>query len=175
MKIYPFSGLTCILLTIALTAGFTSCKKSPEPLSLFGEWKEKDYDFYENISHSQRRLILSCPQGNDTSKSGEFTLYIKSKGLSIYQDSALIAYQEYVKGLYYFNESNHAIRFEGDFYTDSLFETKATDSNTSYSVGEYYQEGRYLLDEETLTLNLEDSTRTDFNTYYPVEQKTNCY
>lgn len=177
-NLYTF-GLSALglVLAVLISLPLSSCKKKNEPLSLFGEWQEKQYDiYYDSVrSHTQHRLILDCPQdlAGDTAKTGDFLMYIKSFHAPSYNDSSRYVFMEYVKGTYSVNEEAKMILFRGDYYTDSLFREIATDSTFPYSYGPYEMRSGYKLDDISLTLNLEDSTRSDFNTFYPVRQY-NC-
>lgn len=159
-----------------------SCKSEPEPLTLFGEWQEKGFPAYDTLaSSSQSRLVLECasqvhaPQGQNAVKEGDFSLFIKSVHLPSYSSPERYTYTEYVKGTYRLDETEKSLAFDGIYYTDSLFQTVATDSNTRFSFGSYQRNTFYQLNDLTLTLGLSDSIPTDINTFYPVELRSNCY
>lgn len=159
-----------------LCMNLTSCKQDPKPLKIFGEWAEKEYNHYDSTTHSQYRLFIDCvSELQDTCKSGDFQLYITAFHAPSLQDDRTYSYMEFVKGYYFLNEAKKTIRFEGQYYTDSNFTTLATKDNWAYSVGEYHTLSDYRLNDLFLTLSLEDSTRRDINTFYPVNLKEECY
>lgn len=175
---FSFRNLFLFLLVgvFGVCLNFISCKHDPKPLKIFGEWEEKEYSRYDSTTHSQYRLIIDCVREiQDTCKTGDFQLYIKAFHAPSLQDDRSYSYMEFVRGDYFMNEAKKTIRFEGLYYTDSNFTTPATKENWAYSVGNYQTVSDYRLNDLTLTLSLEDSTRRDINTFYPVQLKEECY
>lgn len=178
VRIASFLGTALLAWGIA---GLTSCKSDPEDLKLFGEWEEKGYPSYDTLaSFSQHRLILDCAREVKTVsetpvKEGEFSLYIKSTHLPSYSSDKKYTYMEFVRGTYQMDEMHKTLSFDGTYYTDSLFQTVATDSNTNYGFGKYQRKTAYQVNDISLTLSLDDSTRSDINTFYPISLKSNCF
>ena len=170
LSLFLLAGAGCLCLNL------TACRTDPKPLKIFGEWQEKEYSRYDSTTHSQYRLIIDCVREiQDTCKSGDFQLYINAFHAPSLQDDHSYAYMEFVQGEYFMNEDRKTIRFEGQYYTDSSFTTLATKENWPYSVGNYHSVSDYRLNDLYLTLSLDDSTRRDINTFYPIQIKEECY
>lgn len=182
---------SCALAGVA--ALFSSCKRTPDDLTLYGVWEEKHYAVYDTnmASFSQHRLELDCPGhitdslGN-TFVGGEFTLSIKSThkpSLSSYpsgiKDSDSIS--EYVKGLYRVDDSRALLDFDGKYYTDSTFSIEADFDNTEHSFGDFQRNATYKLNDEFLILQFNDSLSrsnglsVDLNHFKPVGARYNCF
>ncbi len=187
-----------ILLASCAFAGvaalFSSCKRTPDDLTLYGTWEEKHYAVYDTnmASFSQHRLELDCPGlvsdslGNP-SKEGEFRLFIKSthkrslsSHLSGMKDSTFV-YTEYVLGRYRVDDARHLLDFDSKYYTDSTFSIEADSSNTEYAFGKFQRNATYKLNDKFMILSVSDSLSNpnnirpvDLNHFYPVTQKK-CY
>ena len=184
-----------ILLASCAFAGvaalFSSCKRTPDDLTLYGVWEEKHYAVYDTnmASFSQHRMVLECPgKGTDpldnTFKDGEFTLFIKSthkrslsSHLSGMKDSTFV-YTEYVLGRYRVDDARHLLDFDGKYYTDSTFSIEADSSNTEYAFGKFQRNATYTLNDKFMILSVNDSLSNpnnirpvDLNHFYPVTQK----
>lgn len=185
-----FSGLT-VLAGILCGMALISCNHEGKPLHLYGIWQEKDFirydpwldstslDTLKHLSHSQHRLVIECAQQADSgefNKTGNFMLTIASWHDSSYRDPNRYWYNEYVKGTYLLDERHHKLRLDGLYYTDENFTTVATDSmdNYHYSVGAYKTRSDYYLNDKFFTVSLNDSTRSDINTFFPVQLYDNC-
>lgn len=188
--------LTCFSGLALLAAGIfcmfpVSCRHEGKPLQLYGIWQEKDFirydpwldstslDTIKHLSHSQHRLVIECAQkvdSGDFTKTGNFQLTIAAWHDSSYRDPNRYWYNEYVKGTYLLDDKHHKIRLDGLYYTDEDFTTVATDSTEGYrySVGAYKTRSDYYLNDKFFTLSLDDSTRNDINTFYPVQLYDNC-
>lgn len=185
---------SCALAGVA--ALFSSCKRTPDDLTLYGVWEEKNYAVYDTnmASFSQHHMVLDCPGiytdsfGNPFT-GGEFTLYIKSThkpSLSSYlsgmKDSTFV-YTEYVKGLYRVDDSRALLDFDGKYYTDSTFNIEADIDNTEYAfgIGEFQRNATYKLNDKFLILMPNDSLSgsevrpVDLNHFYPVGDRYNCF
>lgn len=169
----------------------SACHSDP-PLPLYGEWEEPYFALYHpgdstnidsirHLSHSQHRLTIECAQQIDTSndgftKGGDFTLVIRAWHDSSYRNPARYWYTEYVKGRYSLNEKDKKIRFNGDYYLDGTFSVKADTShkNYIYSIGAYKTLSDYYTNGAFLTLSLDDSTRSDINTFFQKMKYEDC-
>lgn len=175
---------------IVLGICFTSCSKS-EDLDIYGIWQEKEFAKYNAIindtviwdsvrhpSNSQHRLQIECSHQIDSgnfTKGGDFFITIVAVHDSSYRNPVRTAYREYVKGTYLLDTKNHKIRMEG-YYMDSSFTNVATDTDPNYqgSVGKYSVQSDYYINDKFFTLSLNDSTRSDINTFYPYQLYTKC-
>lgn len=184
---------SCALAGVA--ALFSSCKRTPDDLKLYGVWEEKDYAVYDTnmASFSQHRFELDCPGiytdsfGNPFT-GGEFTLSIKSthkRSLSSYlsgmKDSTFV-YTEYVQGQYRVDDARHVLDFDGKYYADSLFTTEADMDNTEFAFGEFQRNATYKLNDKFMILMMSDSLAdpnqirpVDLNHFYPVGAPYNCF
>lgn len=171
---------------------FTACRHEGKPMDIYGRWQEKDFVKYQfmldsstrdtlrHLSHSQHELRIICAQkidSGDFTKGGDFELTIAAWHDSSYRDPERYMYNEYVKGHYLLDTKHKKIRMEGLFYTDDSFLTVATDSTPEYnfSVGKYKVYSDYYINDKFFTLSLDDSTRNDINTFYPIELYKECH
>lgn len=167
---------SCALAGVA--ASFSSCKRTPDDLTLYGTWEEKHYAVYDTnmASFSQQHHIeLECPGlvtdslGNP-SKEGVFHLYIKSTHKKSLSSDSTFVYSEYVQGLYRVDESRALLDFDGKYYTDSLFTTEADSSNTLFSFGEFQRNATYKLNDKFMILSISDSL-SNANDSRPIDLK----
>ena len=167
-------------------------KHEGDPMDIYGIWQEKDFAKYDpmsdstsldtikHLSHSQHRLTIECAQkidSGDFKKGGEFRLVIASWHDSSYRDPDRYWYNEYVKGSYLLDDKHRKLRLDGVYYTDETFDVVATDSTPGYnhSVGAYKTRSDYYINDKFFTLSLDDSTRSDINTFYPELLYENCF
>ncbi len=185
--------VACALAGVA--ALFSSCKRTPDDLNLYGAWEEKQYAVYDTnmASFSQHHIVLDCPAlltdslGNPY-KGGDFELHIKSthkrslsSHLSGMQDSTFV-YTEYVRGVYRVDESHRLLDFDGKYYIDSLYTTEADFDNTTFSFGDFQRNATYKINDKFLILSISDSLSSpdhirpvDLNHFYPVGTPLRCY
>ena len=171
---------------------FTACRHEGKPMDIYGRWQEKDFVKYQfmldsstrdtlrHLSHSQHELRIICAQkidSGDFTKGGDFELTIAAWHDSSYRDPERYMYNEYVKGHYLLDTKHKKIRMDGLFYTDDSFLTVATDSTPgyNYSVGRYKVHSDYYINDKFFTLSLDDSTRNDINTFYPIDLYEDCH
>ncbi|MCM1041618.1 MAG: hypothetical protein NC396_04215 [Bacteroides sp.] len=191
MKIRSFFRM---LGTVALSGAvlgviLSSCRHEGKPMDIYGVWQEKDFvkyhfqldsttwDTIKHLSHSQHRLDIQCAQNIDSgdfTKGGEFYLTIASWHDSSYRDPERYLYSEYVKGTYLLDTKHRKIRLDGLYYTDEGFTTVATDSTYDHSVGSYKVYSDYYINDKFFTLSLDDSTRTDINTFFREYPHDDC-